>query len=162
MTTQTRKARSTRRATQEAKPVRQRVAIVTYNRIGEGQYENGVMQRGGVDIYIAQNGHRTRWAADGSNDKEATRRRVAGYVTKAFDLTDMSHVYLYVGSHGGEEAIRQTADIPATRITYVMCDCNLSTKQELIRSCGNAAAEVQMCECGGRDTLERILRQLLG
>jgi hypothetical protein len=143
-----------------------KIAIVTYNRIGEGQYENGLMQREDKQIYIAQNGHRSKWAAGNDSspeDGEARRRResVVGYVIKSIDLKDMDQIYLYVGNNGGEEAIRQTAEIPAEKITYVMCDCNWCQKIGMISKYGNKAAKVQSCECGGRSTLERILKKLL-
>jgi hypothetical protein len=122
------------------------------------------MEREDKQIYIAQNGHRSKWAADGdlSNFEKAARRQsAAGYVIKSLDLTDMDRIFLYVGNEGGEEAIRQTASIPAEKITYVMCNCNWSRKQRMIREHGNAAARIQSCECGGRETLERILKGLL-
>jgi hypothetical protein len=143
---------------------KQKIAIVTYNRIGGGQYENGLMERGDKQIYIAQNGHKSKWVSDPSNpesEKEARRKSMAGYVVKSLDLTDMDQVYLYVGSNGGEEAIRQTAQIPAEKITYVMCDCNWSGKTRMISEHGNSNARIQSCECGGRETLERILKGLL-
>jgi len=155
----------TKRKIQKAKPMNKpKIAIVTYNRIGEGQYENGLMQRADKQIYIAQNGHRSKWAAEGdasSAEKAETRRRVAGYVVNSLELKDMDHTYLYVGKNGGEEAIAQTATIPADKITYVMCDCNWSEKKNMIAANGNQNAEIQSCECGGRSTLERILKDLL-
>ena len=143
---------------------KQKIAIVTYNRIGEGQYENGLMERDDKQIYIAQNGHRSKWAADGGSESEKFDRRqsVAGYVAKSLDLTDMDQIFLYVGSNGGEEAIRQTAQIPADKITYVMCDCNWSRKNNMIREHGNISAKIEGCECGGQKTLDRILKGLLG
>ncbi len=142
---------------------KQKIAIVTYNRIGEGQYDNGLMERADKQIYIAQNGHKSKWAAGegDSSDKEARRKSAAGYVVKSLDLTDMDQVYLYVGKNGGEEAIRQTAQIPAEKITYVMCDCNWSEKTAMIGAHGNSGAKIQGCECGGRETLEQILKGLL-
>jgi len=158
----------TKQKIQKAKPVNKpKIAIVTYNRIGEGQYENGLMERPDKQIYIAQNGHRSKWAAgsddSSSDDDEARRRRISviGYVAKSLDLTDMDKVYVYVGNNGGEEAIRQTATIPADKITYVMCDCNWSEKKNMIAANGNQNAKIQSCECGGRSTLEKILKQLL-
>lgn len=145
---------------------KQKIAIVTYNRIGEGQYENGLMQRENKQIYIAQNGHRSKWAAPGNSglsddEKAEIRARTAKYVAKDIELEDMDQIYLYVGNDGGEEAIRQTAKIPAEKITYVMCDCNWGRKQKMINSLGNTAAKIQGCECGGRSTLERILKELI-
>ena len=146
---------------------KEKIAIVTYNRIGEGQYDNGLIEREDKQIFISQNGHKSKWAAANSDnspdDEEARRRRVSviGYVTKSIDLKDMDKIYLYVGNNGGEEAIRQTAEIPAEKITYVMCDCNWYAKHNMIVQKGNSNAEVMSCECGGRETLEKILKGLL-
>ena len=141
-----------------------KIAIVTYNRIGEGQYDNGLMQRSDKQIYLAQNGHKSKWtysADDPSDQKAARRESMAGYVVGSVDLKDMDQIFLYVGSHGGEEAIRKTADIPAEKITYVMCNCNWSQKKAMISQHGNNAAKIQDCECGGQRTLEVILKGLL-
>lgn len=142
-----------------------RVAIVTYNRIGEGQYDNGVITGDGVELFVAQNGHKSKWAVSRDSsceEKEETRVRMARRVISDLNLADMDHVYIYVGSNGGEEMIRQTRDLPAGKITYVMCDCSWSAKRRLINELGNAAADVIECECGGRDTLERIAKRVLG
>ena len=142
-----------------------RIAIVTYNRIGEGQYENGVTRHNGTELFVAQNGHRSKWAVSpdsSESDKEETRIRMAQRVARDLNLADMDHVYIYVGSHGGEEMIRQTRDLPAAKITYVMCDCGWSAKRRLINDLGNAAAETVECECGGRNTLAQIARRVIG
>jgi hypothetical protein len=143
---------------------KQKIAIVTYNRIGEGQYDNGLIDREDKQIFIAQNGHKSKWAASGdisSEQKAAIRSSAASYAVRSLDLKDMDKIYLYVGSHGGEEAIRQTATIPSERITYVMCGCNHGQKTRMISENGNSNAHIQDCECGGRETLEKILKQLL-
>ena len=72
----------------------------------------------------------------------------------------MDHVYLYVGNSGGEDTIRQTKEISADKITYVMCDCNSGLKRRLIQEAGNANAELIYAECGGRETLQEILEKL--
>jgi hypothetical protein len=140
-----------------------KIAIVTYNRVGEGQYDNGLIKRDGKEIYIAQNGHRSAWAADSGPgyERNKIRRRTVKDVIQQITLEDMNHIYLYVGAGGGEEAIRQTKDIPSEKITYVMCGCNYSFKRNLIEEIGNSNAETISCECGGRNTLERILKQQL-
>ena len=139
-----------------------KIAIVTYNRIGNGQYENGVIKTKDKEIYIAQNGHKAKWAASGGNDreKEKTRSMVAATTVRQIDLKNMDHVYLYVGANGGEEAIRQTRNMPADKITYVMCGCNYGMKERMVRDLGNDGAEIVRCECGGRDTLEKIVKRI--
>lgn len=141
------------------------VAIITYNRIGEGEYENGVTDGPGIRLFIAQNGHKSKWAADpdyGSRaSRKETRVRMARHVTNMVNLEDMDHVFIYVGGSGGEETIRQSRDLPANKVTYVMCDCNWDNKNEMIKSIGNAGAKVIECSCGGQIVLAGIVKRLL-
>ena len=141
-----------------------KVAIVTYNRIGEGNYPNGVIRGEGVEIYIAQNGHRSEWAADPENNeytKAQTRKIASASVARQIDLSDMDKVFIYVGANGGEEAIRQTRNIPSEKISYVLCHCNYGTKRDMIQSIGNGKADIISSECGGRSTLDRIVERFL-
>ena len=141
-----------------------KVAIVTYNRVGEGQYPNGVVKGENIEIYFAQNGHKSKWTASSECSdeiKERARRNTARAVTDSVGLKEMNHTFLYVGNSGGEEAIRLTAELPSEKITYVMCGCNSSYKMSLIYSCGRVNPNVIGCECGGRETLEDIATELL-
>lgn len=143
----------------------EKIAIVTYNRIGQGKYDNGVLNAGNKQIYIAQNGHLAKWAVEpyscpGSEAKEY-RERAARNVAGQIDLSEMDKVFIYVGAAGGEEAIRQTRGLPAEKVVYVMCDCGSTQKRQMINHLGNQKAKVINCECGGRDTLQRILDGIL-
>ena len=137
-----------------------KIAIVTYNRVGDGRYLNGVMRRNGLELYFAQNGHLAKRAARDCFDTYQ-RSRVAQSVAREFDLSQMDHSYIYVGAEGGEEAIRQTRHLHPDKVTYVMCDCNFSAKRALISNHGNTGARIMSCECGGRDTLAGIVEKLL-
>jgi len=143
--------------------MKEKIAIITYNRIGEGGYRNGRFVCDDKEIFIAQNGHRSKWAAGGGSDEEKrkTRSRAAASVAKQVTLSDMNHIYLYVGATGGEEAIRQTAGILAEKITYVMCNCSSEKKRRMIKEFGNKDAKIVWCECGGRKTLAQIIKQLI-
>lgn len=146
------------------KMAKQKIAVVTYNRVGEGQYDNGIVEGQSVTLFIAQNGHKSKWAAhpDGrSSEKEETRMHVARSVAKMVNLADMDHVYVYVGSNGGEAAISETRELPAEKVTYVMCSCNWGCKKNMIARFGHTGAQVIECECGGRETLAMIVKDLL-
>ena len=140
-----------------------RVAVVTYNRVGDGEYDSGVIRKNGLELFIAQNGHKSKWAAsDGSwADRSQVRGRTAANVLSEIDLTEMDHTYLYVGASGGEQGIIETKEIPADKITYVMCGCNSSMKRNMIDMFGNRNAEIISAECGGQYTLGRIVDGLL-
>ncbi len=141
-----------------------RVAIVTYNRVGEGQFPNGVVKGDNLEVYFAQNGHLAKWtwSSEGTLEEQTSARKyTAASVVRSIDLSKMDEVYLYVGNNGGEEAIRQSAGLTSEKINYVMCGCNQQYKMDLIRRVGNQDAKVIWCECGGRETLENIATQLL-
>jgi hypothetical protein len=145
----------------------EKVAIVTYNRIGREygnqEYKNGVMKGENKEIHIFQNERGTfaEWRSEGSPMGEtmarAARADAARGVTGKLKLEELDRIYLYVGASGGEKAIEQTRDLPASKITYVMCDCDIRHKRNLIKVIGNADARVIRSECGGNYTLERIL-----
>ena len=141
------------------------VAIVTYNRVGEGEYGNGVTDGPGIRLFIAQNGHKSKWAAEpglGTLDgRIATRERMARKVTGMVNLEEMDHAFIYVGGSGGEEAIKISRDLPAYKVTYIMCDCNWGHKCEMIRNIGNAGAKIIECHCGGQQALASIVKRLL-
>ena len=143
----------------------QQVAVITYNRIGDGQYGNGVTDAPGIRLFIAQNGHKSEWAADpdyGTRESRIkTRKHMAQRVANMVQLEEMDHVFIYVGTSGGEEAIRESRDLPAHKVTYVMCDCNWGHKLDLIRSIGNAGAKIIECSCGGQGKLASIVKRLL-
>ncbi|KYK27240.1 hypothetical protein AYK26_04225 [Euryarchaeota archaeon SM23-78] len=140
-----------------------KIAIISYNVIGKGQYDNGVLKGKGVEIHISQNGHKSKWAASQGSwkEKEEARKVVAKDVVGMIPLEEMDHVYLYVGADGGEEAIKQAKDVPADKISYVLCGCNYGMKKGMIKEFGKAQAEIIKCECGGREKLEQILKQYL-
>lgn len=136
-----------------------RVALVTYNRIGNGEYPNGVIERKGLEVYITQNVDLAEWAVPlGLSDSESTQRRVDAlrdvFVRSRFNLEIMDHIYFYVGKNGGEESIRLTEGL--SDITYVMCRCNWNYKIALIERT-NPISRIITSECGGRETMRRIL-----
>ena len=140
----------------------QKIGIITYNCIGKGQYDNGWMNKNSKKYLIIQNGHKSHWAAS-SNDSKLNKKTRAGTVEYLLEgnmevLKQLDHVFLYVGSNGAEVAIKLTKEIPAEKLTYVMCSCNSSTKKDLIKKYGHKDSEVLGCECGGHYTLEKLLK----
>ncbi|MBU2523097.1 MAG: hypothetical protein KKE23_02285 [Nanoarchaeota archaeon] len=144
----------------------EQIAIITYNCIGNPQqYENGWTNYPGKKVLLMQNGHRSERAVAGSENSamaERIRKSTLSYLLEGIKpiLPQLNHVYLYVGAHGAEGAIEMTKDIPAEKITYVMCKCNSYEKKALIREIGNKNAEIMSCECGGNYTLEKILKDI--
>jgi hypothetical protein len=138
-----------------------KIAFVTYNRIGNGEYDNGVLKRNGIEIYIAQNGHRAKWASGGQDappdQTDLNRASAISDILERVSLEDMDHSYVYIGKKSGLEIISQTKNLPADKITYIMCNCQRYEKVKLIENIGNEDAKIIWCECGGRETLDRLI-----
>lgn len=147
-----------------------KIGIITYNRIGDGRYENGVIRRDNLELHICQHakkeGHAIFKKSSGEDSGPGSRRsqaakEVVENARKTIDLKELDHVYLYVGKDTGTSVIGATAEIPAEKITYVTCSCNYKEKLNLIQRLGNEDAEIIGCECGGNETLTEIVEGLL-
>jgi len=151
----TNKTKTTRKA--------KKIGIITYNCIGNGSYDNGWMNKNGNKYMLIQNGHKSKWAAYGGSDDRRESIR-AGTIESLLEenigtLKRLDHVYLYVGSNGGEVSIKMTKEIPSEKLTYVMCHCNSELKHELINRYGHINSEIMDCSCGGHYALGRILEK---
>ena len=76
-------------------------------------------------------------------------------------LSELDHVVVYVGSSGSEQAIALAAHLPATKVTFVGCDCGDLKKELLIQSAGLNEAGRVPCECGGCQTMERLFTRFM-
>jgi hypothetical protein len=57
------------------------------------------------------------------------------------------------------DSISLAATLPKDRIRFVLCDCNLSGKLDLIRRNGLGEVPYLMCECGGQRSMGRLVEQ---
>lgn len=71
-------------------------------------------------------------------------------------LHGLDHVVVYVGTKGSERAIELAQQLPASKVTFVACDCGLLHKELLIQAAGLADAGRVLCECGGHRTMEAL------
>jgi len=163
------------------KEVEARIAFVTYNRIGSGQFANGLMQVNGFELYLFQNSDLSKWGC--KDDKydawdflfmpkgqkkqvmqefaKSRKQKVSEIMSQAANLQDMDKVYIYVGQRGGEGIIKLSKKLPGEHIVYVMCDCQKETKLRLIKEYGHQDAEIIWCECGGQETMEKLVTSYL-
>lgn len=141
---------------------RKRIALVTYNTVGEGRYP--LVNRGKHNVVYVLQG-KDRWAVKEPwrYDAEAqkTRAKVSQDIVKKIDLTKMDKVYVYVGEKGGSEIVRQTSTVPSDRIVYVMCGHNSDENYRVIEHYRGWSFSKMDCECGGRTTLEDLLKRFL-
>lgn len=79
------------------------------------------------------------------------------------EIPGLDKIIIYVGSYGAERAIELAKEnnILADKITFVMCECGLSNKTQIIRNCGYSNSKQIMCECGGRSTMSRLYYQAI-
>lgn len=142
---------------------KKKIALVTYNTVGEGRYPQ-INQGKSSEVYIFQG--KDKWASKNpvggiSQDAINARTQTARNVMIGVSLDEMDQVYVYVGEKGGHEMVTQTASVPSDKITYLMCGHNRDMNDRIISAYRGWNFKKIDCECGGRDTLERILKGLL-
>lgn len=143
-----------------------KAAVVSYNAFSRD--ENGWQRNGENEVLLVQNDDGSVWGAKQSGTKAEMASEGAQLVTQKWatigsDLPGLDLVVVYVGSYGAEKIITLAAEsgVPSEKMTFVMCDCNLSRKNALIDRHGYASARKIMCYCGGRGEMSRIYTSLL-
>jgi hypothetical protein len=146
----------------------EKVAFITYNSVGDG-LPNGWHGANGRRALVLQNTKGMLRAVDPKNPPKDSkgsyrpcgdlrRNEIAALWTELQkSLAELDHLVVYVGAGGSEEAIRLAAALPASKVTFVACDCNLPYKELLIMASGLDEAGRVLCECGGRETMNVLL-----
>jgi len=135
-----------------------KIAFITYNtlsgEISSGWHDGPRGRRALILQNTKGEGSRETGAAIG----EANRREqiCSLWIELQKSLPELDHVVIYVGSNGSESAITLAAQLPASKVTFVGCDCGLSYKEVLIRLAGLTEAGRILCECGGHRTMEKL------
>lgn len=76
-------------------------------------------------------------------------------------LPYLDHVVVYVGASGSERVIALAAQLPASKVTFVGCDCGLPNKEALIQAADLDDARRILCECGGRRTMKLLFQNFM-
>ncbi len=154
------------------------VAFLTYNTVGGGLRNGWHDGPDGRRAFVLQNDSGNRWAVEdlfqdpttipegysrgSKTNVDHVRGKIDGLWGQLQEvLADLDHVVVYVGASGSERAIVLAAQLPASKVTFVGCDCNLPVKELLIQSAGLAEAERMLCECGGRQTMRKLFSNFL-
>lgn len=158
-----------------------KVGFITYNSVGDG-VADGWHKAGNRQAYVLQNDKGENWAVEGLNGLDAINteqlnnkysRSDSKYVNCVRDeinniwgklqevVKDLDHLVVYVGSAGSERAIALAAQLPASKVTFVGCDCGLPVKEAMILAAGMNDAQRVLCECGGRRTMKVIFDHFL-
>jgi len=146
-----------------------KVAFVTYNTLSSELSSGWHDGPDGRQALLVQNTRGQKWGAREDPQIPSGENRVTNaYVDRVRDeisdlwgqlqtaLPELDHVVVYVGSKGSERAIALSAQLPASKVTFVSCDCGLPAKEVLIQAAGMAAAKLVLCECGGHRTMEKL------
>lgn len=138
-----------------------KVALFSYNTfVSNGT--NGWNQGKNNQVLLIQDSEGRRWGTQqrGISTTEMAQESVTAIENGwqgllASEINNLDHLYIYVGSYGAEHAIKLSREnnIPSDKVTFIMCDCGLRKKNQMIQNCNYNDAEVIMCECGGRETM---------
>ena len=149
------------------------VAFVTYNSVGDGLpsgWHDGPNDRRSL---VLQNTRGDRWLVSpntpkpesvAENEALCDRRQVEidtlwGKLQE--ELSELDHLVVYIGAGGSERAIALVAQLPASKLTFVACDCGLEYKEIMIQSAGLATVGRLLCECGGRQTMRMLFEHFI-
>lgn len=143
-----------------------KLGVLTYNTVGRtGAFPNGWHQNGDHAVLVASHPRGQVWGVVGKNAHDQAHS-CASTIQEAFqqiegDLEQLDCVLVYVGDSGSEGAVSLVSRLPASKVHFVLCRCNIAAKMQLIHSMGLGASRTTLCECGGHATLERLVRQFL-
>lgn len=145
-----------------------KVAMFSYNGFISGE-KNGWKRGVNNDILLIQDPQGRPWGTTQSGISISAMTEESHVAIETvwqaleIEIPELDKIIIYIGSYGAEKAIElaKKNNIPSNKITFVMCDCGLSNKQRIIRSCSYEQAEVIMCECGGQSTMSRLYYRYL-
>lgn len=97
---------------------------------------------------------------------ESGNRCVTDEITRLWQqlsdsLAEIDKVVVYVGTDGSEVAIDLAGRLPAERVVYVLCNCDIDAKRRKIARVGHEQAAKILCECRGISTMSRLALQFL-
>ncbi|MEK7584429.1 MAG: hypothetical protein AAB490_04230 [Patescibacteria group bacterium] len=148
------------------------VAFVTYNTVGD-KLSSGWHGSNGRRALVLQNSSGDRWAVDKFYRSDPASYRRSDHASHVMDeisnlwnelqtvLSEIDHIVVYVGSRGSEQAIALAAQLPASKVTFVGCDCGILVKEAMVQAAGLAKARRLLCECGGHRTMETLFESFM-
>ena len=143
------------------------VAFVTYNTVGD-KLSSGWHKSNGRRAFLLQNSTGKWGARRDPNVPSGPMRVTDEYADRVSEeisslwselqtvLSEIDHVVVYVGSRGSERAIALAAQLSASQVTFVGCDCGILIKEAMVQAAGLAKARRLLCECGGHRTMETL------
>lgn len=155
-----------------------RGAFVTYNNVGDGSLASGWHSNEGREALLLQNTRGYKWAvqepAGGADrpppgydrDDEKNVRAVKSQIEQLWETLreqadSLDFIVIYLGASGSELFIELAQDLPASKVIFAVCDCDLGLKAQMVRNAGLLKSGRIICECGGRRTLGRLFESFL-
>ena len=147
-----------------------RVAMISYNAFVHGE-ENGLKERGGNSVLLLQNETGSKWGllqVRKRNDDPswyAQANAIVGplWMKLVDEMETIDKVVIYVGATGSERVIElaEQHGLVPEKAVFVMCDCGIHAKKEILVAYGYATSQVIECECGGQDAMLQIYDRVL-
>lgn len=137
------------------------VAFVTYNTVGDG-LSSGWHESNGRRALLLQNSKGEGTLSSGPIGTDRRREEcdiLWGELQK--ELSHLDHVVVYVGVRGSEHAIELAGQLPASKVTFVACPCDLLSKEILVQEAGLIDAGRLLCECGGHRTMGMLYERFM-
>lgn len=149
------------------------VAMISYNTFVNGE-SNGWKTNGENRVLLLQNEDGKKWSrrqvlimneADRAEEIWGRETRQAAYplwneLKEA--LPTIEKVVIYVGEKAELMIeLATSGGLTADRAIFVMCDCNMGRKMDMIRSRGFSSSKVIECECGGHNMMLRMYHNAL-
>lgn len=137
------------------------VAFVTYNTL-DG-FTSGWVEANGRRALVL---HNTNGEGSRRNGQPIGAVKRIEQIVTLWDellrsLTEIDHIVVYIGSRGSERAIALAGRLPASKVTFVACDCGLPLKEILVQAAGLHQAGRILCECGGHLTMAKLIHNFL-
>jgi hypothetical protein len=148
----------------------QKVAFVTYNTVGDN-LSSGWHGSDDRRALLVQNTRGERWGAQHapgefcpgadkcSHNRYTEIDSIWGQLQS--ELSDLDHVVVYVGAGGSQRAVELASALDSSKVTFVLCDCRLSIKEEWITQNGMVDAGRVWCECGGHRTMKSLYENFM-
>ncbi|TSC57639.1 MAG: hypothetical protein Greene041619_1067 [Candidatus Peregrinibacteria bacterium Greene0416_19] len=133
------------------------VAFLTYNTVWKNLSSGWHEFPNGHRLFVLQNTKGGGTLATGPIGVERRREEIEGLWRQLQrELSSLDHVVIYLGARGTERAIELAKELPASKVTFVSCDCGLAFKAGLVQEAGLQDAGRILCECGGHQTMAAL------
>ncbi|HLD54947.1 MAG TPA: hypothetical protein VJB35_01680 [Candidatus Nanoarchaeia archaeon] len=129
--------------------------VITYNSVEN--YEAGTYKGKNGPLVIYSHDNTRTWGSEEADNKLG---QILHGLYNRINPEDVEKIYLYVGRYAKDNALRAAQRMAGqgNKLTLVACDCDNREKREVAKEIG---VPIIWSECGGRRTLEEIVKKVL-